>query len=116
MIQGQIDILDDFETPTSALEEYIEIDTPTKNGHFSLGSKVQMLSLHDLVLSDAQFSRFHIRLSKFISELLPASNIPLPDGRYFNFSASDMVCLQLCISFKVYLIINSSFRLLHIDI
>ncbi|KIK66841.1 hypothetical protein GYMLUDRAFT_69898 [Collybiopsis luxurians FD-317 M1] len=76
LIQGQIDILDDYENPTSNqepadTEEHVHFKDPTKNHHFSLGSKIQMLSLNDLIHSE--------------------THIPLPDGRYLEFSTSDMI-------------------------
>ncbi|KIK51829.1 hypothetical protein GYMLUDRAFT_78060 [Collybiopsis luxurians FD-317 M1] len=58
-IQGQIDILDDYENPASNqepadIEEHVHFKNPIKNHHFSLGSKNQMLSLNDLIHSETQ--------------------------------------------------------------
>ncbi|KIK69151.1 hypothetical protein GYMLUDRAFT_152168 [Collybiopsis luxurians FD-317 M1] len=92
LIQGQIDLLDANNMgPGVAMEEPEDIELPMSNSHFVIGSRMQVLSLGELECLGHPYTRFHIRLSKFISMLLPASGIPLPNQQYFKFTSHDMI-------------------------
>ncbi|KAJ3721171.1 hypothetical protein C8R42DRAFT_670007 [Lentinula raphanica] len=90
LIQGRINELDEYLHPTIA-DEPDDIESLTSDPHFCLGSKQKAISFRDLEQTHSRFSRFHILLSDFISQLLPASNIPLPGGRYFKFSPDEKI-------------------------
>ncbi|KAJ3977305.1 hypothetical protein EV361DRAFT_879617 [Lentinula raphanica] len=90
LIQGQIDALDEHLLPKDA-DEPDDVESSIKNAHFCLGSKQRVVSFRDLEQTHNRFSRFRLSLSDFISQLLPASNIPLPGNRYFKFSVDDKI-------------------------
>ncbi|KAG1745376.1 uncharacterized protein EDB91DRAFT_1080305 [Suillus paluster] len=62
--------------------------------HVKVGSK-QPPQTFDLVenvyRSDNTFSNFHTRLNDFLNDFLPASNIPLPQGKQICLRASDEI-------------------------
>lgn len=91
LIRGQIELLDEYLKPEIAEDIPPDMENPTDNPHFSIGSKVQAITFAELEKSGTQFARFHIILSKFISELLLASNIALPGGQYIKYTANDRV-------------------------
>lgn len=91
LIQAQLEHLDEYLTPEASNEVPTDLENPTDNPHFSIGSKLHPVTFGELEHSDARFVRLHIRLSKFISELLLASHIPLPEGQYVKYTANDMV-------------------------
>lgn len=97
--QNEIDEYDAYHQPDPDIPE--DLETPTDNTHFTIGSKLKEISFAELTVKDpVLFARFHIRVSDFMSDLLPTSGIPLPGGRRIVYSASDMVSSQILHIFK----------------
>jgi len=61
-----------------------------------IGSKLKEISFAELLENNpVLFARFHIRVSEFMSDLLPTSGIPLPGGQRIAYSAINMVSFQI---------------------
>ncbi|KAF5380684.1 hypothetical protein D9757_007079 [Collybiopsis confluens] len=92
LIQGHLDLLDSIgRSDLEEDEDDVEDEDATCNNHFALGSGLKDITISELESQSILFARFHIRLSQFISELLPASGIVLPDQRYFTFTSHDKI-------------------------
>lgn len=94
MIRGRIELFDEHLKPPITEEIPLDLENPTDNPHFSIGSKLRAITFAKLEQSGTLFARFHILLSKFISELLLASGISLPGGQYVKYTVDDMVSSQ----------------------
>ncbi|KAJ8074178.1 hypothetical protein PM082_012470 [Marasmius tenuissimus] len=87
IIRGQLEMLDE-------VSEDDEGGESTADPHIFLGSKCRLISFEQFEQDrtlDPSFSRFRIRLSDFMSNLLPLSSIPLPAGRRINFQAHEQI-------------------------
>ncbi|THU83800.1 hypothetical protein K435DRAFT_822896 [Dendrothele bispora CBS 962.96] len=98
LIRARIDALDGYprEDPDSKLteeDEEEEMDEAMDNAH-ALGSISKIITLQDIEndhASNSSFSRFRIRLSDFMSDLLPTSGILLPNGKRINFKSHEKI-------------------------
>ncbi|KAJ3832869.1 hypothetical protein F5878DRAFT_591241 [Lentinula raphanica] len=90
-IQDAIDLLDAHMKPLKSddPEDSQETDLPLDNFHLKLGSKLKPVTFGQLESAGSVFQRLHIRVSDFLSDLLPQSGIPLPDGKRIKFNAND---------------------------
>lgn len=108
LIQSQIDAYDAYHRPDPDVPD--DLETPTDNVHFTIGSKLREITYATLLEQDpARFARFHIRVSEFMSNLLPASGIPLPEGRRISYTAADSVSFHLTPeTFSTHIIVDYS--------
>lgn len=94
VIQNEIDDYDAYYQPNPDIPN--DLETPTDNLHFMIGSKLKEISFAELLENNpVLFARFHIRVSEFMSDLLPTSGIPLPGGQRIAYSAINMVSFQI---------------------
>ncbi|KAL0564298.1 hypothetical protein V5O48_017752 [Marasmius crinis-equi] len=93
IIRGQLDTLDSLLDIDESESENIE-SSHDQDPHISLGSKRGLVTFECLEqehANNAVFSRFRIRLSNFMSDLLPSSNIVLPGGRRIKFQPHEKI-------------------------
>ncbi|KAE9407876.1 hypothetical protein BT96DRAFT_1033699 [Gymnopus androsaceus JB14] len=90
VIQNEIDEYDAYYRPGPNIPN--DLETPMDNLHFTIGSKLKEISFAELLEKDpVLFARFHIRVSDFMSDLLPTSGIPLPRGQRIVYSATNTI-------------------------
>lgn len=94
-IQTEIDAYDAYHQPLANdndIPEDLEDLDLTKNMHITVGSKLKAVTYAELAGVDSSlFARFHIRVSEFLSNLLPTSGIELPDGKRIMYTVNDTV-------------------------
>ncbi|KAF9041871.1 hypothetical protein BDP27DRAFT_1374345 [Rhodocollybia butyracea] len=91
-IQNEIDAYDAFYQPQVDTETPDDLETPTNNAHFMIGSKLKPITFAELSeLDSALFSQIHICVSDFLSDLLPTSNIPLSGGKRISYTINETV-------------------------
>ncbi|KAF5346809.1 hypothetical protein D9757_013487 [Collybiopsis confluens] len=88
-IQDAIDLID-ASVRLNKPDEQDTFESPLNNTHISLGSKLMppVSFAHLESTTPLLFSRLHIRVSDFLSDLLPLSHIPLPQGERIKFTAN----------------------------
>lgn len=104
VVSSQIqDALDDLDAHGKAdPDEPDDLESPLDNVHLRVGSKLKPVNFGEIESTDPSlFSRFHIRVSDFLSDLLPQSGIPLPEGRRIKFTVEDRVSPR-CNSLKLF--------------
>ncbi|KAG2134077.1 hypothetical protein DEU56DRAFT_950207 [Suillus clintonianus] len=97
-VRSKLDYLDtqNFSAPESDdhTDGIVDSTEPTDAQHFSLGSKQATMSFADIEarsLGDPAFDRFRIKLNGFLNHAFTANQIPFPDGRRIQLTASDMI-------------------------
>ncbi|KAJ3841526.1 hypothetical protein F5878DRAFT_531507, partial [Lentinula raphanica] len=93
-IQDAIDLLDAHMKPVElddSDDDSNDTDLPLDNFHLKLGSKLKPMTFGQLENTDSSFQRLHIRVSDFLSDLLPQSGISLPEGKRIKLSVNDVL-------------------------
>ncbi|THH28010.1 hypothetical protein EUX98_g6168 [Antrodiella citrinella] len=89
---------DDFHCPVDSDEDDNELkksaQTPQVFGHVVAGSlqlPESFSSIEERHRGNNQFKNFRTRLATYLSDMLPLSNIPLPNGRHITFSLQESI-------------------------